>query len=211
MGPEIPATVGDYIPVEPHMDDETVRYEDEDTPQREVYEGHIEVISEGHYSPASAPLLNLDIPPLTDMTVPLHHDPLSLAHYEEIPTNLVQVSPFEEHTSTPPVHSGTGLPAGYRTVGGVVGEDRPLADLIQFGRVNLNTPATVPLNPSTVTPTVGSSRRPHAYAMVARSLAPTSRVLVTGATHNVGGNPPRVVAPPPGTTTVSVQPHVATP
>ena len=32
LEPEIPATVGDYIPVEPHMDDETVRYEDEDTP-----------------------------------------------------------------------------------------------------------------------------------------------------------------------------------
>ena len=32
-----------------------------------------------------------------------------------------------------------------------------------------------------------------------------------GATHGVGGNPPRVVTPPPGTMTVSVQPHVATP
>ena len=130
LDPEIPATLGDYIPVEPHVEDETIHYEEEDIPQGEEYEGHVEVISEGPPSPTSAPLTNLDIPPLTDMAVPLYHNTLPLVPYEEVSTDLVHVMPFEESVSTPPARSGTGLSVGYRALRGVVGEDRPLADLI---------------------------------------------------------------------------------
>ncbi len=157
----------------------------------------------------------MDIPPLMDMTVPLYHITLPLVPYEEVSTDLVHVMPFKDSVSIPPAHPGTGLLAGYRALTGVIGEDCPLADLIQFGRLNLNTSAIVPPNPSTVTPMGGSNHGPststHRYQMAARNITPASRVLVTGATRGVGGNPPRIVTPPLGTMTVSVQPHVATP
>ena len=62
MDPESPPSIRDYIPLEPHLEEEATHYETENIPQEEQkLEGHVEVIREGPPSPFNAPLTNLNV------------------------------------------------------------------------------------------------------------------------------------------------------
>ena len=101
--------------------------------EEEQLEGHIEIIREGPPSPFNSPLTNMNIPALMDITTShaLYHR--VVPHIEEIAIDLIDVMPFAEsvspHTANPDTQQ-SGLPAGCRPLGGVMGEDRPLANLI---------------------------------------------------------------------------------
>ena len=91
----------EYIPVEPHLVEETTHYETEDIPQGEEHlEGHIEIISEGPLSPFNPPLANMNVPALVDIITPLCRRTLPLI--EEVSTDLVNVMPFTESVSPHP-------------------------------------------------------------------------------------------------------------
>ena len=112
LDPEIPATLEEYIPIEPHLEEEATHYEVENIPQGEPqFEGHVEVIREGPPSPVNAPLTNLNVPALVDVVTPLYRR--AVPHIEELPTDLVDTMPFAESMSPPAVDPSTkqsGLP-----------------------------------------------------------------------------------------------------
>ena len=93
LDPESPLATGDYIPLEPHLEEEATHYGTENIPQEEQHlEGHIEVIREGPPSPTNAPLTNLNVPALVDIVTPLYRR--AIPHIKEITSDLVNVIPF---------------------------------------------------------------------------------------------------------------------
>ena len=99
----------------------------------EKLEEHVETIEEGPIPPYNPPLTNMDILVLLDIMTPHTRYHRVVPHIQEITTDLENVMPFAQSVSPHATSYGTqlsGLPANYRSLGGVMGVDRPLVDLI---------------------------------------------------------------------------------
>ena len=120
LDPESPPSLGDYIPIEPHLEEEEIHSEMGSIPQEEEQlEGHVEIIREGPLSPYNPPLTNMDLPALLDVTTPHTRYHRVVPHIEEITTNLENVMPFAVSGSPHIANFGTQqseLPASYRSL-----------------------------------------------------------------------------------------------
>ena len=135
------------------MEEEEVHSEMGSIPQLEEHiEGNVETIEEGSIPPYNPPLTNMDIHVLLDTLLPHTQYQRIVPHIQETNLDFETFPPLTQNV-TPSVENfdldtqQTGLPTNYRTLGESIGFDRPLADLIQFGRVDLNAPTTTPSHP----------------------------------------------------------------
>jgi hypothetical protein len=95
LEPESPPSPGDYIPIEPHMEEEEIHSEAGSIPQVEEHvEGQIKTISEGPIPPFNPPFTNMDDPVMWDITAPHTRYHRFVPHIEEITIELENVMPF---------------------------------------------------------------------------------------------------------------------
>ena len=88
LDPESPPAPGDYIPIEPHLEEEMIHFETGSIPQEEEQlEGHVEIIREGPPSPFNPPLTDMNIPALSEITTSHVQYHRVVPHIEEITTD----------------------------------------------------------------------------------------------------------------------------